>query len=100
MKNLLYFLRNKYFIAFVVFVVWLSFFDRHSVLDRSIHMAKINKLKQEKDYYLKKIKSDREKIHQLETNTITLEKFAREQYLMKRENEDIFLVMPEEKKAD
>jgi cell division protein FtsB len=49
-------------------------------------------MEKEKKYYLEKIKSDTKKLEELRTDRENLEKFAREQYLMKRDNEDVFIV--------
>jgi cell division protein FtsB len=49
----------------------------------------------EKEYYQQKIEEDRRRIDELKTNTENLEKFAREQYLMKKDNEDIFVIVDE-----
>jgi hypothetical protein len=52
----------------------------------------------EKHYYLQEIESDKKATEELMTDTITLEKFAREKYMMKRDNEDIFLIVRDEEK--
>ncbi len=52
----------------------------------------LNKLKADKTYYEEKIKNDRQKMKELMTDDESLEKFAREQYLMKKPNEEIFVV--------
>ena len=53
---------------------------------------KINKMEEEKEYYQSKINDDKRKIKELRTNNENLEKFAREQYLMKKPNEEIFII--------
>lgn len=52
----------------------------------------LNKLKADKTYFEEKIKNDRQKMKELMTDDESLEKFAREQYLMKKPNEEIFVV--------
>ena len=88
-------IRSKYVIAFLIFYVWLFFFDQHSIWERKDYESKIEALEKEKTYYLEKIENDKERIHELKTNKKNLEKFAREQYLMKKENEDIFIFIEE-----
>lgn len=56
----------------------------------------IQRLENERDYYIQKIQDDRRKINELQTNNENLEKFAREQYLMKKPNEEIFIVDEED----
>jgi len=87
--------RNKYVITFLIFYAWLFFFDQHSIWERKGDEANISSLEKEKAYYLEKIENDKKRIHELKTNRKNLEKFAREQYLMKKENEDIFIVIDE-----
>ena len=57
--------------------------------------SKINQLENEQKYYREKIEEDKRKKEELFGNRDNLEKFAREQYLMKRENEDIFIIVKE-----
>jgi len=89
-------IRNKYVISFLIFYVWLFFFDQHSIVDRYENENKIEKLQKQKNYYLEKIETDHNRIHELKTNRKNLEKFAREQYLMKKPNEDIFIVIEDD----
>ena len=58
-------------------------------------LSTIESLEKEKAYFIEKIETDRNRIHELKTNKKNLEKFAREQYLMKKENEDIFILIEE-----
>ena len=59
--------------------------------------AELKKLKTQKKFYVDEIKKDKEKLRELRTNPKTLEKFAREKYLMKKENEEIFVIVEEKK---
>jgi cell division protein FtsB len=89
------FLRNKYVITFLIFYLWLFFFDQHSIWERKGNENTIESLEKEKSYFIEKIENDKNRIHELKTNKKNLEKFAREQYLMKKENEDIFILIEE-----
>jgi len=91
-KNLINILRNKYLITFVAFGVWLIVFDQHNLIDRFKTRQYLNKLVQDTVHYHDKIIEDQDVIHQLQTNTENLEKFAREEYLMKAEDEDVFII--------
>ncbi len=86
-------LLNKYVFATVVFFVWLAFFDRNNLVEEMQLRRKIVTLKREKEYYRKKIEEDKRKMEELLSSRENLEKFAREQYLMKRANEDIFVIV-------
>lgn len=91
-RILLKVLSNKYLLAFVVFLIWMTFLDDHNFISLFQDQQKLHKLKTEKVYYENKIKSDRTKLKELQTDSRNLEKFAREQYLMKKKNEDIFVI--------
>lgn len=83
---------NKYLIVFVVFTVFITFFDEHNLINRWRTHQKINQLEEEYEFFQEEIKVTKQKKNELESNNQNLEKFAREQYLMKKENEDIFII--------
>ena len=93
MKKILKFFINKYTITLVAFGVWMVFFDSSSVLNRMRYREKLNSLKQEKHFYLEEIKKDSILSQKLLSDTSEIEKFARENYLMKKDQEDVFLVI-------
>jgi len=88
---------NKYTITIAAFLVWVIIFDRNNLIFSYNLKSQLNKLKKEKEYYSTEIKKNKEAIKELTTNNKTLEKFAREKYLMKKENEDIFVIIRPEK---
>ena len=92
-KKILRILINKYTITLLLFVVWMVFFDSSSVLNRMKYREKLNSLKQEKHFFLEEIKKDSILSQKLLLDTSEIEKFARENYLMKKEKEDVFLVI-------
>jgi len=89
------FLKNKYVIAILVFIVWMMFFDRNNFINQFRLVSTLKGLNKQKQYYLKEINNDSIALHRLKTDTDSLEKFAREKYLMKRDNEDIYLIVDE-----
>lgn len=89
-------IRNKYAIAIVVFAVWILFFDEHNLVSHTQNKIKLQQLEEQKDFYREKIKNDKRKLQELQTSNENLEKFAREQFQMKKENEDVFLIIEEE----
>lgn len=93
LKKILKFFINKYTITLVAFGVWMVFFDSSSVLNRMKYRDKLNSLKQEKHFYLEEIKKDSILSQKLLSDTSEIEKFARENYLMKKDKEDVFLVI-------
>ena len=86
-------LRNKYILTALIFLAWLLLFDQNNLAERRKSTAEYDQLLEERAYYLQKIEDDRNRINELKTNTDNLEKFAREQYLMKKDNEDIFVIV-------
>lgn len=89
-------LRNKFVITLLIFGVWIFLFDQNNMLDRYHDVKKLNQLEQEKDYYIQKIEEDQRRMKELISDKDNLEKFAREEYLMKKDDEDVFLVIEEE----
>jgi cell division protein FtsB len=88
-------LTNRFLLVTVGFVVWMSVFDRNNFFNQWELYADMKKLETEKQYFIEEIKADRQTATELKTNLRNLEKFAREKYLMKKDNEDIYLVIPE-----
>ncbi len=84
--------KNKYALSIMIFLVWLSFFDANNLVERYKMLRKIGRLNSDIQYFNERIKYNRDKLRELNTDNNTLEKFAREQYLMKKDNEDIFLI--------
>jgi cell division protein DivIC len=93
MKKISRFFLNKYFITALAFAVWLAFFDSNNILNRLKVNAKLNDLKKEKKFYLDEIHHDSVLTMKLLSDTVALEKFARERYLMKKDHEDVFLII-------
>ena len=85
-------IKNKYFIIFVVFLLWISFFDRNNLVRTFQTRGKVKELKEQRAYYLKQIEETKRVKNELLYNKKNLEKFAREQYFMKKEAEEIFIV--------
>ena len=83
--------KNVYVLILVVFAVWMLFFDANSWLIHHELNTDIEDLQNQKEYYKKEIEKDKKAIKKLSTED-GLEKFAREKYYMKRENEDIFII--------
>lgn len=82
---------NKYVIILVLFVIWMGFFDENSFMNHRELDEEIDKLENANEYYKKQIETDQRIIDNL-NNPDSLEKYAREEYKMKRENEDIYIV--------
>jgi len=85
--------RNKYILTLLIFFIWLIFLDSNNLISRYREMRELRKLKNDREYYLNKIENDRSKLRELQTDNHNLEKFAREQYRMKKSDEDLFIVL-------
>lgn len=96
MKLLRYlsFLRNKYLLTLSGFVVWMLFFDKNDLFTQMERRSDLREIEQSKEYFAQKIAESQTFSRQIQTNADAIEKFAREKYLMKRENEDLFLIRP------
>jgi cell division protein DivIC len=87
------FLRNKFFIAALGFSAWLLFFDKNDFFAQRERKQELKALQESKRHYLSEIKKEREFAENLKNDPATIEKFAREKYGMKRDNEDLFLIL-------
>lgn len=96
LKERFSFLSNKYFITTILFILWLLVFDQNNILEYRKYEKDYKLLLEDKEYYLQKIKEDKRKLKELQTSTENLEKFAREEYYMKKENEDLFVIIRED----
>lgn len=85
-------LTNKFVMATLGFIVWMLFLDINSYLIHHELNAEIDELEESIEYYRTEIESDEKKLEELTTDDKKLEKFAREQYWMHREGEQIFLI--------
>jgi cell division protein FtsB len=85
--------RNKYILTIIIFIIWLILFDSNNLISRYKELKELHKLKKDKEYFSKRIETDRKKLHELKTDNDNLEKFAREQYRMKQPDEDLYIIM-------
>lgn len=87
--------RNFYFVAFAVFFLWMLLLDSNNLVARYKLSSKLNALEDEKAYYEEKIEEVRQDRSELFGDRESIEKFAREKYLMKKESEDIYIIIEE-----
>jgi cell division protein FtsB len=88
-------LNNKYFYTLLAFLVWITFFDRNNFIAQYKLRSMLKNTLAEKDFYTREISKDSSEIILLTTDTASLEKLAREKYLMKKDDEDIYLIVRE-----
>ena len=89
-------LKNKFVLVTLALLIWVAFFDSNNWIKQARLQSEIDDLEEQKEYYLKEIEKDSIALFDLTNNTETQEKFAREKYLMKKENEDIFIIRNKE----
>ena len=90
-KGVSLWLRNKYLIALGVFAAIMLFFDKNDVFIQATRKNQLRDLQESKQYYLDNIAIQLKELEELESNP-GREKYAREKYLMKRDNEDLYLI--------
>jgi len=84
-------LKNIFVIIFVFFAIWMLFFDANSFLFHRELNADKDEVRTEKEYYKREINKDNKAIKELSTKE-GIEKLAREEYYMKKENEEIYII--------
>ncbi len=89
------FLGNRYVLVIIFVAIWLIFLDNYSYFEHRVLDEEIQELEENKEYYIQEIKKDSTSIRHLK-NPDQIEKYAREKYYMKRENEDIYIIEFEE----
>lgn len=92
MKYIRLILTNKYLLAGTAFAIWMLFFDRNNIPLQIQKMQELNKLEKSEQLLSRQIIETREELEQLKNNPATLEKYAREKYMMKKENEDLYII--------
>jgi len=85
-------LRNKYLITFFVFLVWIFFIDTFDITTQIKMNKEFKQLKEQQEFYKAEIEKDSTKIDDLNNDPQEQERFARERFLMKKDNEDLFIV--------
>lgn len=87
--------KNFYFLFFLCFILWMTIIDSNGFINRYRLSSKLLELNTQKEFYIKeidKVSLDKERF---ESDEELLEKYAREEYLMKKESEDIFYIIKE-----
>jgi cell division protein FtsB len=92
-KKVLSILKNKYLITTIALSVWIGFFDKNDIRTQIDFRKEVKRLTDERNYFKNEITSITSDLRELSTNPKTLEKIAREKYYMKRDNEEIFVLV-------
>ena len=86
------YLKNKYVIIITLFIIWIVFLDNYNLIRQSKIKKEIKQLEENKNFYSKEIKKDSTEYHELLNSDEKKEKFAREKFLMRKENEDVYII--------
>lgn len=93
LKHIPSFFKNKYLITTVLFIVFMLYISENDIFNMFERNGKLQELQKSEQHLTKLIKDTRDELDLLKNNNIqTIEKYAREKYLMKKENEDLFVV--------
>jgi cell division protein FtsB len=95
-KNLPPFLTNKYIVVLLGFILYIGFFDAHDLISQYDVKSRLWQIEEEIEYLDQNTADAKTQIKELTSDKEKLEKFAREQYRMKRENEDLFVLIEQE----
>ena len=76
----------------IFFIIWVCFIDQNNIMTAYTYNAELQKLEKEKEYFNDAIEKTSKELYDLTENPATLEKFAREKYFMKKDNEEIFII--------
>ncbi len=88
-------LTNRYVLVFAVFSFWMLFFDQNNWIRQWNLTQELNDARQQKRFYREEYVNDSTFLRQLQSDVTVKEKLARENYLMKKDNEDIFVIVRE-----
>ncbi|SHN42829.1 septum formation initiator family protein [Chitinophaga sp. CF418] len=89
-------MRNKYFVSAAAFLIWLAFIDSKNFISQYELQSEVNKLEAQKAFFQDEISKTRKEQQELLSSPEKLEKFAREKYLMKKDDEDLFIITEKE----
>ena len=95
-KEVLRKLNNRYVYTTVIFVVVILFIDQFNLFEQIRLHRQLKDQKQQIEYYSKEIKESKDYLNALQNDTSTMEKVAREQYMMKRDNEVVYIIETQE----
>ena len=85
-------IKNKYILTLVFFAFWIVFIDDYNLIKQYQLQKDVEKLENQKAYYLSEIEKDSTELYHLRNTKEEQERFAREKFLMKKDNEDVFII--------
>ena len=83
---------SRYLLAITAFAVWIIFFDESNLFVQRQRTRELNDLNRKIEYYRTQVDQTKQELKSLQNDPAILEKYAREKYFMKRDNEEIFII--------
>lgn len=91
LKKITPFIVNRYFLVATGFFIWMLFFDQRDFFQQKERTAELKKVQAAKKYYQDEIDKTKKQLNNLLSNPTSVEKYARERYLLRREGEEVYL---------
>lgn len=88
-------LKHKYWIALLLFIVWMIFFDNHDIVASYKMYAQLQELKQQQLYYKEELAKTKQLQKAIFEHNSNLEKYAREKFYMKKDGEQLYVILEE-----
>lgn len=88
-------LKNRYVLTALCFIIWMSFLDKDDLFSQHNQKNQIALLQKEKAYFIQQTADLKKNLADISVDRNKLEKFAREKYLMKKDNEEVFVIVKE-----
>ncbi len=89
-------LRNKFFLLFIAYFIYLLFFTQNTLISQAKLALRLSELNKEETYYTKEIAKVKKEQKDLFSGIEQMEKYARENYWMKRDSEDLYIIVEEQ----
>lgn len=93
LKHIPVWLKSKYLLTGLLFIVWMVFFDRNDITLQWKRIQELKQLQQSEEKMNDQIADTKKELNLLRTNPSTLEAYAREKFMMKRDNEDLYIIV-------
>jgi cell division protein FtsB len=97
MKRLVDLVKNKFFLVTIAFLIWMVFLDKNDLYSQYSKHNDVVELTKQRDFLLQQTTQVTKDLDELTSDPEKLEKFAREKYLMKKDNEDVFVIVRKKK---
>ncbi|MGB0430995.1 MAG: FtsB family cell division protein [Bacteroidia bacterium] len=93
MNNIFQIAKNRYFLVTAFFLIWIGFFDQNDWMSRKAVDNQIEKLESDKVFFSSEVENLKDVEKRLKENDQELEKYARENFYMKKEGEDVYVIV-------